>query len=218
MAVLLIEDVQDLKIDILEEGENKTKNYYLSGVFMQAEEVNRNHRMYPRPVMEREVNSYQTKIARKNSWGQLDHPDSPTVALTLASHRITDLYFEGNDVIGKAKILDTPNGRIAKVLMDEGTLGMSSRALGSLKLVDGVNVVQEDFNFAAVDIVADPSAHKAFVNGILEGKEWMMVEGVWTERHMDITKKLLKEATKSQLEDVALGIFNKFLKNINIKY
>ena len=220
MAVLLIEDVHDLKVDILEEGENKTKNYFLSGIFMQAETINKNQRLYPKPILEREVNSYKnTKIAGGNSYGELDHPQSPTVSLKNASHIITDLHFEGNDVIGKARIIkDHPCGKMAKAIIDEGgILGMSSRALGSLKLVDGVNIVQEDFNFATVDIVADPSAHKAFVNSILEGKEWMMIDGVWTEKHMETSKRLIKEATRSELEGISLGIFSKFLKTINIK-
>ena len=158
-------------------GEKQT---FIEGIFMQAEKANKNGRMYPIDVMTNEVNNYQKHISEKRSLGELGHPPNPTVNLDKVSHLITRLEMDGNNVVGKAKILDTPMGKIAKNFIKEGVgLGVSSRGLGSLKEKNGVNVVQPDFHLATVDIVADPSAPDAFVQGIMESAEWILDNGVW---------------------------------------
>ncbi len=218
MAKLLKEEVQDVTLEILEEGTNSTKNYYLTGIFMQSESVNKNGRVYPRPILEKEVNRYiNEKINRHSSLGELGHPDTPSVNLHLASHIITELKWHGNDVIGKAKVMDTPMGKIAKNLIDEGViLGMSSRALGSIKTVQNTNYVQDDLRLATVDIVHEPSAMNAFVNGILENKEWIMVNGIWTEQQSEINRQALIEATTHDLEGIALQLWSNLFKNLKI--
>ena len=169
-----------LGVRLLTEEKDGKKNYFIEGVFMQSETKNRNGRMYPSSVMSKEVGRYNTEyVAQNRAMGELGHPEGPTVNLERVSHIIKDLRLEGNDVYGRAKILDTPYGKIVKNLMDEGAkLGVSSRGMGSLKEQDGVNVVQEDFMLASVDVVADPSAPNAFVNGIMEGKEWILDNGI----------------------------------------
>jgi hypothetical protein len=179
-------------IDYLVESSNGKKNYFIEGIFMQANKANRNGRIYPMPVMENAVNKYQNTITAKRAMGELGHPNGPTINLDRVSHNITNLSFQKEDVYGKAKILDTPMGKIAKNLIDEGIkLGVSSRGLGSLKVIDnGLNEVQEDFLLNTVDIVADPSAPEAWVNGILESKEWVMTpDGRLEERVIELAKK-----------------------------
>lgn len=204
--------------EYLEEGERKVKQYFLHGPFMQAECVNRNKRVYPKNVLENALGSYSHSITKKlaSSLGELGHPETPTINLPLASHRITDLHFEGNDIMGKAKILDTPNGRIVKTLIDDGTiLGMSSRGLGSVEEQNGRNVVKEDYRLSTVDIVAEPSAPNAFVDGILEGKEWMIIDGVLTEMQLDHIHKEIKTSYKAaDVEKVALLVFENFLNKL----
>lgn len=219
--LLLRETSFDTKpeIEILQEGEVKTKNYYLSGCFMQAECTNKNGRIYPKPILEKEVHRFQPIIEGKlpGAIGELGHPDTPTINLPLGSHLITSLKFEGNDIVGKAKILDTTNGRLVKTYLDEGiTLGMSSRGMGSIKQENNINYVQEDYHLATIDIVAEPSAPGAWVNGIMEGKEWLLIDGVWTEYHMDKSKKLLENVKASDVERVALLIFQNYLSKIRL--
>lgn len=212
---LLREEIQDIQVEVLEENVNgtPTKGYYLSGIHMQAEQLNKNGRIYPRDILENEVNRYGATIQAKRALGELGHPDTPSINLDKVSHLITDLHFEGNDVYGKSKLLDTPNGKIAKTFVDEGiSLGMSSRALGSLKQVNGHNVVQEDLRLATIDIVHEPSAPKAFVNAIFEGKEWLLIDGVWQEQQLHEARSQLLKANRKDVETIALKIFENFLK------
>jgi hypothetical protein len=167
--------------------------------------------------MKKEVDRYTQDYINKNrAFGELGHPDTPTINLDRVSHMVTGLTEDGTQWIGKAKILDTPMGNIAKNLIEGGAmLGVSSRGMGSLKMVNGVNVVQPDFYLAtAADIVADPSAPGAFVQGIMENAEWMLVEGKWTEVHQEEAKKVIKKASKKQIEEVSLRIFENFLKKL----
>ena len=163
---------QDIGV-IVEKKENGEKSYMIEGVFAQAEQKNRNGRIYPRPIMEKAVGKYvQDQVSQKRAVGELNHPDGPTVNLDKVSHLITDLQWEGNDVIGKASILDTPNGKIVKGLLDGGVkLGVSTRGMGSLESKNGTMYVKDDYILNTVDIVQDPSAPAAFVNGIMEGVE-----------------------------------------------
>lgn len=217
---LLRETIFDVKPDILEEGVSKSKTYYLKGVHMQTEAPNKNNRIYPRHIMEKEIQRYMeesVKPKRASAMGELGHPDTPTINIPLASHIIENLYFVGNDIHGVSKILDTPNGKIAKSLIDEGiVLGMSSRALGSVKEENGHNIVQEDVRLSTVDIVAEPSAHKALVDGILEGKEWVLMNGIWTEEKFEKTQTTMKSLKAEDVEKVALLIFENMLKRINL--
>jgi hypothetical protein len=167
--------------------------------------------------MRKEVERYTEEYINKNrAFGELGHPDTPSINLDRVSHMIVGLHEEGNDWIGKAKILDTPFGTIVKNLIDGGAqLGVSSRGMGSLKTQNGVNVVQDDFYLAtAADIVADPSAPDAFVQGIMENKEWMLVDGVWTEMHQEQAKTLIKRATQRDIEEVTMHIFKNFIKKL----
>jgi hypothetical protein len=161
------------------------KNYFIEGIFMQAEAKNRNGRVYPRDVMEGAVEKYVTEqVSKGRAVGELNHPDGPTINLDKVSHKITELKWEGNNVVGKAQILDTPMGQIVKGLMEGGvTVGVSSRGMGSLANKGGVNVVNKDFMLNAVDIVQDPSAPEAFVNGIMEGVEWIWDNGILRAQH-----------------------------------
>lgn len=201
---------------VIEEGtDGIKKNYYIEGVFMQADRPNKNGRNYARGIMEKEMERYSNIINEKRALGELGHPDTPTINLDKVSHLIQSLKFEGNDIIGRAKIIDTPNGRIAKNLIDEGVkLGVSSRGMGSLKMVNGINEVQEDFHLATVDIVADPSAPDAFVRGIMEDKEWMLINGVWTEQQQEQVKSIIKKASRRDIETVSLHIFENFLRKL----
>jgi hypothetical protein len=170
-----------------------------------------------REVMAKEVARYTDQYINKNrAFGELGHPDTPSINLDRVSHMIVDLHQEGNDWIGKAKILDTPMGNIARNLIEGGgQLGVSSRGMGSIKQQNGVNVVQDDFYLAtAADIVADPSAPDAFVRGIMENKEWMLVNGVWTEMDHDIAKQAIRKASRREIEAVAAQIFENFIKKL----
>jgi hypothetical protein len=184
---------------------------------MQAEQPNRNGRMYPMAVMEKEVARYQKLIDEKRSLGELGHPSNPTLNLDKVSHLITSLRFEGKNVIGKAKILETPMGNIARNLIEnEIMLGVSSRGLGSLKLnKEGVNEVQDDFHLATVDIVADPSAHEAFVQGIYESAEWICENGVWKAIDVERAQQTLKKASKANLEETKLKMFEEFISRLS---
>ena len=172
---LIREEIETAKVTITE-GKNGKKNHFIEGVFLQGEIKNRNGRMYPISTLQREAVNYNKKYIEKGrALGELGHPDGPTINLDRVSHLITSLKQEGNNYVGKARLLDTPMGNIAKNLIDEGAkLGVSSRGLGTIRERDGVKVVMDDFMLAtAADIVADPSAPDAFVNGIMEGKEWI---------------------------------------------
>ena len=204
---------------VTEETSNKDKpNVFIEGVFLQADLKNKNGRIYPRAIMQREVARYvKENILTKRAYGELGHPDGPTVNLDRVSHMITSLREDGNNYIGRAKIMDTPMGKIVKELISEGAqLGVSSRGLGSLKERNGINEVQDDFMLAtAADIVADPSAPDAFVNGIMEGKEWVFVNGKWTEQDMEEAKATISGANSAHLEEEKLQVFNNFLEKLS---
>lgn len=211
---LIKEEVEAVGFLIEEDKKTGLKNYFLHGTFMQAEVQNRNGRVYPKDVLMQEAARYNDNYVKKNrAFGELGHPDSPTINLDRVSHLITELYPDGNNFIGKAKILDTPNGKIVKSLLDGGAqLGVSTRGVGSLKPQNGYSVVQPDFKLAtAADIVADPSAPDAFVRGIMENKEWMFEGGVWKEADFDHAKKQIQRASKDQIERVALQLFENFM-------
>lgn len=203
---------------LVEQGLGQEKNYFIEGVFLQAEIKNRNGRVYPKEVMEKEVNRYMTESVQRNrAYGELGHPDSPTINLDRVSHMIKELRLEGNNYVGKAKIMDTPYGKIVKSLIDEGaSLGVSSRGMGSLKTAsDGTALVQGDFMLAtAADIVADPSAPDAFVQGVMEGREWMFVDGKFVEKDIEEVVETIKRASSKQLEEAKLYAFERFLRKI----
>ena len=215
---LIKEHTETVNYLIEEDKETGQKNYNLEGVFLQADIKNRNGRIYPVEVLDKEVKRYVKENVKKNrAYGELGHPDSPTINLDRVSHMIKDLKLEGKNFVGKAKIMDTPYGKIVKSLIDEGaSLGVSSRGMGSLKTTkDGTSEVQKDFMLAtAADIVADPSAPDAFVRGVMEGKEWMFVDGKFVEQDIEAVKSSITGATRSQLEEAKLFAFAKFLKAI----
>ena len=193
---LITEQIEEVKF--LTEENNGKKNHYIQGVFLQGEIKNRNGRVYPIDILEREVGRYTTEnISKNRALGELGHPEGPTVNLDRASHKIESLVREGNNYIGKAKILDTPMGQIAKSLLGEGvSLGVSSRGVGSLREMGGANYVRDDYQLAtAADIVADPSAPDAFVEGIMEGKEWVWDNGLLKEQEISSIKKGIDAAT-----------------------
>ena len=212
----LITDMNQNVKFLTEKKEDGTKSVYIEGIFMQAEKPNRNGRMYGRGIMEREVQKYQELINEKRSLGELGHPPNPSINLNQVSHMITGLKFEGNDIHGKAKILDTPMGKIAKNFIEEGVrLGVSSRGLGSVKLnKEGVNEVQDDFHLATVDIVADPSAPDAFVQGIMESADWILENGVWKAVQIEQAQDTIRKASKADLNKVKLQVFEQFLRTI----
>ena len=213
---LISEEVLDIRY-LVEENGKGGKDYFIVGIFMQAERKNRNGRVYPHEVLAKEVDRYNRDYVTKNrAFGELGHPDSPTINLDRVSHMITKLYPDGNNFIGKAKILDTPNGKIVKSLLDGGaSLGVSTRGVGSLKPANGFQLVQDDFHLAtAADIVADPSAPEAFVRGIMEGAEWILVNGKWTQQHYDTARKMISEANRNDVEAVALKVFQNFISKL----
>lgn len=213
---LITEKIEDAKI-VITEGKNGKRNTFIEGVFLQADITNRNGRMYPMSIMEREVAKYnENYVGTGRALGELGHPDGPSINLDRASHLITSLRREGNNFVGKARLLETPMGKIAKQLLDEGVkLGVSSRGLGSIREQNGVKVVGEDFMLAtAADIVADPSAPDAFVNGIMEGKEWVWANGSVAESEIDQIKKRIDDAAASQLTERKISAFSDFLKNL----
>ena len=213
----LITEVNDNVRYITEEKDGK-KSLFIEGVFLQSNLKNRNGRMYPAEIMEKEVQRYMTEaVENKRAFGELGHPDGPSINLDRVSHIVTELYRDGDNWMGKAKITDTPMGNIARGLIESGgQLGVSSRGLGTLKENrDGVQIVQDDFHLAtAADIVADPSAPDAFVRGIMENKEWVIVNGLWTEQANDMAKKVIKKASKKQLEEAKLAVFENFLNRL----
>ena len=214
---LIREEIE--KVEVLTESKNGKKSLYIKGPFLQAEKVNRNGRMYPMGIMEREVERYSKDYVQKGrALGELGHPDGPTVNLDRVSHKITELYRDGNNFIGKAQILSTPMGKIAESLLKDGvTLGVSSRGIGSLRETkNGYKEVGEDFMLAtAADIVADPSAPDAFVQGIMEGKEWVWDGGILRERYAEGVKRQINTLVQQkQLEEHKLNLFNDFLNSL----
>lgn len=200
-------------VEYLKEDTDGGKNYFINGVFLQGNITNRNGRIYPMSVLESAVNRYQKEhIEQKRSFGELGHPPQPSINLDRVSHMIVKLQQEGNNFLGKAKIMDTPMGKIVKNLIDEGArLGVSSRGLGALKKTPRGNEVQEGLYFStAADIVADPSAPQAFVNAVMEDREWVLENGMWIEAHLPSMKKMNSKAR----EAAALKLFESYLRSL----
>ena len=214
---LITEQIESVEFLIEDNGSGKT--HFIEGVFLQSEIKNRNGRVYPMNVLEKEVQRYtESFISEDRAVGELGHPEGPTVNLPRVSHKILSLKREGTNFIGKAKILETPMGKIAKNLLDEGVkLGVSSRGVGSISERNGASYVRDDFMLStAADIVADPSAPDAFVEGIMEGKEWIWNNGILTERHIETFKKEIDSATLYNLQETKVSAFAKFLKDIEL--
>lgn len=198
---------------IVEKKEDGEKSYVIEGVFAQTDKKNRNGRVYPQPIMEKAVKKYdQEQVQKKRAVGELNHPEGPTVNLDKVSHLITDLKFEGKDVVGKAQILDTPMGKIVKGLLDGGVqLGVSTRGMGSLEQRNGAMYVKDDFILSTVDIVQDPSAPDAFVNGIMEGVDWVWDNGVLKPQVIEKMETEIKTAPKPVLYETSVREFKNFL-------
>ena len=212
---LISEEVQNAEYIV--EEKNGKKEHKIKGVFLQSEIKNRNGRVYPEAILAREVYRYNKEFINKNrAFGELGHPDGPTVNLDRVSHMVTKLYPDGKNFMGEAKIMDTPMGRIVKSLIDEGAqLGVSSRGMGTLEQRNGANYVKNDFYLAtAADIVADPSAPDAFVEGIMEGKEWVWESGVLVEKDIEAWRMEVYKAKKRELEEKKLKVFESMLKNL----
>lgn len=212
---LITEQITDVKV--VTEEKNGVKSLFITGPFLVGEQKNRNGRIYPKNVLQKEAKRYSEEYISKNrAFGELGHPDSPSINLDRVSHLITSLREDGNIFIGKAKILETPMGKIAKSLLEGGAqLGVSSRGMGSLKEVNGVNMVQDDYYLAtAADIVADPSAPGAFVQGIMEGKEWVWDNGIIKEVDVVAMYDDIKKAKRNQIEEISLRIFENFLSKL----
>ena len=215
---LITEMIDDSKM-VIEEGKDGKKDIFIEGTYMQSDVKNHNGRMYPKKIMEAQLKEYHDSYIDKNrAMGELGHPNSPSINLDRVSHNIVMLeYKNSTDVYGKAKLLDTPCGNIAKNLVKEGiVLGVSSRGLGSVKESNGVNVVQSNFKLATIDIVADPSAPSAFVNGIMENREWIFVDGILVEKEIeDLQKEINTLARTGKLNDSAMNnLFQKIATNI----
>ena len=216
MMKLITENIEEIQV-LTEESESGKKSHFIEGVFLQGNIKNRNNRYYDADILDREVAKYNESFTDKGrALGELGHPDGPIINLDRVSHKIVSLKREGNNFIGKAKLLETPMGKIAKNLLDEGVkLGVSSRGLGSITVKDGVNYVGEDFMLAtAADIVADPSAPDAFVEGIMEGKEWVWESGVLREVELEKTKEAIDHSAVSQLQERKIAAFSQFLRSL----
>ena len=215
---LIKEQIENIEY-LVEESKDGKKSHFITGIFMQAEKQNRNGRMYPFNVLSKEVDRYNREYVNKNrAYGELGHPDTPSINLDRVSHMITQLYPDRTNFIGKAKIVDTPMGNIVRGLLDSGAnLGVSTRGVGSLRAHNGYQLVQDDFKLAtAADIVADPSAPDAFVSGIMENYNWWLdtVTGEWQKTYIEETRKNIKSYSKRQIEEKALHIFESFIKSI----
>lgn len=213
----LIKEVSE-SVNLVTEAKDGKKEHFIEGIFLQSELKNRNGRMYPESVMDKEVARYmKEQVEHNRAYGELGHPDTPSINLDRVSHLIVSLRKEGKNYVGKAKILETPMGQIAKGLLEGGAnLGVSSRALGSLKSNnEGIQIVQDDFMLStAADIVADPSAPDAFVRGIMESKEWVFVDGKFVENHIEEVKNTIRKTSSRQLEEAKIHAFQKFLMKI----
>ena len=215
----LISEYTNYALDqvIVEQNEKGEKEYFIEGVFMQSEIKNRNGRVYPKAIMDKEVNRYREEFIEKGrAFGELGHPEGPTINLDKVSHLIQSLEADGNNYIGKAKILSTPNGQIVRNFLDDGAkLGVTSRGLGSLEEKGGAQYVKGDFQLAtAADIVADPSAPEAFVEGIMEGVEWIMESGILRAVDAESMQRELKTAKLSKLEETKLNLWKRFVENL----
>ena len=215
----LISEFNDYSISpvIVEGKEDGKKDYFIEGIFMQSEIKNRNGRIYPKEVIQKEVKRYNKEFVQQDrAFGELVHPEGPTINLDKVSHMITKLEEDGNNFVGRAKILSTPNGQIVKNLIDDGAkLGVSSRGLGSLESKGNAQYVKDDFQLAtAGDIVADPSAPEAFVNGIMEGTEWVYESGILKARDIEDMQNEMKSARLNQLEETKLKLWKRFVGNL----
>ena len=214
---LIRETVENVKY-LTEASENGKKNLYIEGTFLVGDTVNRNNRMYKMETLRNEVKRYNEEFIKTNrALGELGHPDTPSINLERVSHKIVSLAEDGNTFYGKALILETPYGQIVKNFIDNDvSIGVSSRALGSVQQTkEGYNLVQDDLKLAtAADIVADPSAPGAFVNGIMENKEWMFVEGKFVEADFDNAKRQIQRASSRQIEEVALKLFENYIRKL----
>jgi hypothetical protein len=215
----LISEFQDYGVSpvIVEENKDGKKDYFIEGIFMQAEIKNRNGRIYPKEVIQTEVKRYNKEFIKEDrAFGELGHPEGPTINLDKVSHMITKLEEDGNNYVGRAKILSTPNGQIVKNLIDDGAkLGVSSRGLGSLESKGNAQYVKDDFQLAtAADIVADPSAPEAFVEGIMEGVEWVYESGILKAKDLDKMQSELRTAKLNQLEETKLNLWKRFVESL----
>lgn len=213
----LIKELNE-QVEFLTEEKDGKKQYFIEGIFLQSDVVNRNKRLYPKKIMEQEVERYRKDfIEDRRAYGELGHPDGPTINPDRISHRIVSLTEQGSDYVGKALISNSPMGQIAKALMEEGgKLGVSSRALGSVKINEsGINEVQNDFMLAtAADIVIDPSAPNAFVEGIMENVEWICESGIWHRMEIEQAQQKIRATPKADLTEAKIQIFANFLKNL----
>jgi len=216
---LITEYVEQNLETICEARKDGTKNYFIEGVFMQSNTKNRNGRIYEKKTMEKAVEKYVTEqVKTGRAVGELNHPEGPTVNLDKVSHKITDLHWQGNDVVGKASILKTPMGQIVEGLLEGGVkLGVSSRGMGSLVSKNGAQYVGDDFMLSTVDIVQDPSAPSAFVNGVMEGVEWVWDNGLIRQQDIEIIETEIKSAPRKDLQSVEIRAFKNFLSKINLK-
>ena len=212
----LITEYVENDLSYLTEEKDGKKQYVIEGIFMQADQKNRNGRIYPKAVMESAVDRYnREQISKGRAVGELNHPEGPTINLDKVSHKITELRWEGNNVVGKAQILDTPMGQIVRGLMEGGVqLGVSSRGMGSLVQRGGINYVGNDFQLATVDIVQDPSAPEAFVNGIMEGVEWIWDNGILKAQEIEQFETEIKEAVKIGNPNLQMKAFKDFLSKL----
>ena len=218
-SMKLISEYNDYAISpvIIEQNEKGEKEYYIEGVFMQSEIKNRNGRVYPKDIMEKEVGRYRKEFIEKDrAFGELGHPEGPTINLDRVSHLITSLEEDGDNYIGRAKILSTPNGQIVRSLISDGAkLGVSSRGLGSLESKGDAQYVKGDFQLAtAADIVADPSAPEAFVEGIYEGVEWVMENGILKAVELEAMQKQIRTVQASKIEETKLNLWKRFVESL----
>jgi len=213
---LITEYIQEDLSYFTEDSKSGEKNTFIEGIFMQTEAKNRNGRMYPKKIMEGAVNKYvEEQVSKGRAVGELNHPNGPTINLDKVSHRITDLKFEGNDVVGKALVLNTPMGKIVKGLMEGGVqLGVSSRGMGSIENKNSMSVVKDDFHLATIDIVQDPSAHNAFVNGIMEGVDWVWDNGILKAQQIEKYETEIRRTKAKDLEEMQSKMFQDFLSKL----
>lgn len=209
----LIRELNNEVQTVIEEAEGGKKNLFIKGIFMQTEAKNKNGRIYPRSIMEQKVNEYNNEFVKTaRAIGELEHPSTPQINLDRVSHLITELKFDGNDIYGKAKVLETPCGNIVRGLLEGGAqLGVSSRGVGSVVQKNGINEVQQDFRLITVDVVSTPSAHDAWVHSVMEGASWVWENGVWKESAIDFAKK---ELDRLYTEERAIKLFENFMNTI----
>jgi hypothetical protein len=216
---LITEYVENNLEVIAEQKKNGEKNYFIEGVFMQSNKKNRNGRVYEKATLENAVEKYVTEqVKTGRAVGELNHPEGPTVNLDKVSHKINDLHWQGNDVVGKASILKTPMGKIVEGLLEGGVkLGVSSRGMGSLVSKNGAQYVGDDFMLSTIDIVQDPSAPSAFVNGVMEGVEWVWDNGLIRQQDIEVIETEIKRAPRKDLHEAEIRAFKNFLSKINSK-